>query len=138
MIKLMNLAPDYAPLIAPTIMIVDDDDDIRYMMSEALRLEGYIVTEAASAAEAEHKAVRELPHLILLDLNMPGTDGMNALWNLRQHQEIAAVPIVIVSAHDAFDLRAEAAAAGCKGYLRKPLEVDELRDAVRSIIEDSD
>lgn len=134
----MNLAPDYAPITAPTIMIVDDDDDIRFMMSEALRGEGYVVTEAASAAEAEHKAVRELPHLILMDLNMPGTDGMSALWKIRRHQELAAVPIVIVSAHDAFDLRAEAAAAGCKGYLSKPLEVDELRDVVRSIIEDSE
>ena len=63
---------------------------------------------------------------------------MTALWNIRRHQEIASVPVVMVSAHDAFDLRAEAAAAGCKGYLRKPLEVDELRDVVRSIIEDSE
>ena len=134
----MKFAPDFPPLIAPTIMIVDDDDDIRHMMSEALRMGGYIVTEAASAAEAEQKALREVPHLILLDLNMPGTNGMTALWNIRRHQEIAAVPVVIVSAHDAFDLRAEAAAAGCKGYLRKPVEVDELKVIVRSIIEDSE
>ena len=137
-VKPMNLAPDRTLPIAPTIMIVDDDDDIRYMMSQALRMQGYIVTEATSAAEAEQKALRDVPDLILLDLNMPGTDGMNALWNIRRHQEIAAVPIVIVSAHDAFDLRAEAAAAGCKGYLSKPLEVDELRDVVKSIIEDSE
>ena len=134
----MNLVTDYRPFIAPTIMIVDDDGDIREMMCEALRGEGYVLIEAASAAEAEDKAVRERPDLILLDLNMPGTDGMNALWNIRRHHEIAGVAVVIVSAHDAFDLRAEAAAAGCKGYLRKPLEVDELRDVVKSILEDSE
>jgi CheY-like chemotaxis protein len=137
-VKAMDLASDYAPIIAPTILIVDDDDDIRYMLSEALRMEGYLVTEASNAAEAEQKALRDVPHLILLDLNMPGTNGMTALWNIRRHQEIAAVPVVIVSAHDAFDLRAEAAAAGCKGYLSKPLEVQELRDVVRSVIEDSE
>ena len=134
----MNVVTDYAPLIAPTIMIVDDDGDIREMMCEALRGEGYVLIQAASAAEAEDKAVREVPHLILLDLNMPGTNGMTVLWNIRRHQEIAGVPVVIVSAHDAFDLRAEAAAAGCKGYLRKPLDVIKLRDVVRSIIEDSE
>ncbi len=134
----MDLVPDYAPIIGPTVMIVDDDDEFRFMVSEALRGERYVITEAASAAEAEHKAVRELPSLILLDLAMPGTDGMSALWSIRRHQEIADVPIVIVSAHDAFDLRAEAAAAGCKGYLSKPFELDELREVIRSIIEDSE
>jgi len=137
-VEAMNLVPDYTTIIAPTIMVVDDDDDMRFMISEVLRMEGYFVTEAASAAEAEHKALLELPHLILLDLAMPGTDGMRALWSIRRHEEIAAVPVVIVSAHDAFDLRPEAAAAGCKGYISKPFEVDELKAVVRSIIEDSE
>ena len=130
----MNHLPDRAP----TIMIVDDDDDVRFMMSEVLRREGYAIIEAANATEAEEKALQQVPHLILMDLSMPGTDGMSALWNIRKHPEIAEVPVVIISAHDAFDLRAEAAAAGCKGYLSKPLEVDELKDVVKSIIEDSE
>jgi DNA-binding response OmpR family regulator len=118
-------------------MVVDDDDDIRFMMSEALRKSGYIVTEAASAKEAEQKALQEVPHLILLDINMPGTDGMSLLWNIRKRQEMAEVPVVIVSAYDALDLRAEAAAAGCKGYITKPVGIEELRELVRSVIEKS-
>ena len=59
----MNLATDAPPFSAPTIMIVDDDGDIREMMCEALRGEGYVLIEAASAADAEDKAVRDLPHL---------------------------------------------------------------------------
>jgi CheY-like chemotaxis protein len=128
-----NRVPDRSP----TIMVVDDDDDIRFMMSEVLRKDGYSVTEAASAKEAEQKALQEVPHLILLDINMPGTDGMSVLWNIRKRQEIAEVPVVIVSAYDAFDLRAEAAAAGCRGYITKPLAVEELREVVRSIVEKS-
>lgn len=120
-----------------TIMVVDDDEDTRFVMSELLRREGYVVIEAANAAEAEQQAVKQTPDLILMDLSMPGTDGLTAIWNLRKHKEIADVPIVIVSAHDAFDLRAEAAAAGCMGYLTKPLAVEELKDLVESIVEDN-
>jgi DNA-binding response OmpR family regulator len=118
-------------------MVVDDDDDIRFMMSEALRKDGYMVTTAASASEAEQKALQDVPQLILLDINMPGTDGMSLLWNIRKREEMAEVPVVIVSAYDALDLRAEAAAAGCKGYLTKPVSLEELRQLVRSIIKKS-
>lgn len=121
----------------PTIMVVDDDDDTRFVMSELLRREGYVVIEAANASEGEQEAVKQVPDLILMDLSMPGTDGLSAIWKIRKHAEIADVPIVIVSAHDAFDLRAEAAAAGCIGYLTKPLAVDELKDLVESIVEGS-
>lgn len=120
---------------APIIMVVDDDDDIRFFMSEFLRKEGCVVIEAASAPEAKREALKQVPHLILMDLCMPGTDGLSALWELRKHPEIANVPVVIVSAYDAFDLRAEAAAAGCIDYLTKPLAIEELRDLVESIVE---
>ena len=101
----------------PTIMVVDDDDDTRFLLSQLLRNEGYLVTEAATGQEAELKALKQIPHLVLMDLSMPGSDGFSVIWNLRSHPEMGNVPIVIVSAHDAFDLRAEAAAAGCRGYL---------------------
>lgn len=120
----------------PTIMVVDDDDDIRFVMSQLLRKEGYVVIEAANAIEAEQRAMNQVPHLILMDLSMPDTDGLSALWKIRKHPEIADVPVVIVSAHDAFDLRAEAAAAGCKGYLTKPLDIEELKSVVQLILED--
>jgi twitching motility two-component system response regulator PilG len=119
----------------PTIMVVDDDDDVRLVTSEALRKEGCAVIEAANAAEAEVNALKQVPDLILMDLSMPGTDGLSALWSLRKHPDIANVPVVIVSAYDAFDLRAEAAAAGCRDYLIKLLTVQKLKDLVGSIVE---
>ena len=119
----------------PTILVVDDDDDIRLLMAQLLRSQGYYVTEASSASEAETSVLENPPQLILMDLSMPGTDGLSSIWNIRKQPEMATVPIVIVSAYDAFDLRAEATAAGCCGYLTKPLDPDELKTMVRSVLE---
>lgn len=127
----------YATETPPTIMVVDDDDDIRFLLSQFLRAEGYLVTEAGTAKEAEQSALLHTPQLILMDLSMPGTDGLSAIWNIRKQPEMATVPIIIVSAHDAFDLRAEAAAAGCCGYLTKPLDTAQLKTMIRSIFEET-
>ena len=121
--------------VTPIIMVVDDDDDIRLLMTQLLRSEGYSVIEAATASEAETNTLEHLPHLILMDLSMPGTDGLSAIWHIRKQPEMATVPIIIVSAYDAFDLRAEAAAAGCSGYLTKPLDVAELKSMIKSVLE---
>ena len=120
-----------------TIMVVDDDDDIRLLMGQLLRSHGYLVTEASTAAEAEANAIKNHPHLILMDLSMPGTDGLSAIWNIRKQPGMATVPIIIVSAYDAFDLRAEATAAGCYGYLTKPLDSTQLKMAIKSALEAS-
>lgn len=122
---------------SPIIMVVDDDDDIRFLMTQLLRSEGYQVAEAGTAADAEANALKIQPHLILMDLNMPGTDGLSSIWNIRKEPGMATVPIIIVSAYDAFDLRAEAAAAGCCGYLTKPLDPVELRTTIRSVLENT-
>ena len=119
----------------PTILVVDDDEDIRLLIAQLLRSQGYSVTEAACASEAETSVVENPPQLILMDLSMPGTDGLSSIWNIRKQPEMAAVPIIIVSAYDAFDLRAEATAAGCCGYLTKPLDPDQLKATIRSVME---
>ena len=116
------------------ILIVDDDEDIRLLLAQFLRTEGYSAIEAATAAEAESMALEHTPQLILMDLSMPGTDGLSAIWSIRKQPEMASVPIIIISAHDAFDLRAEAAAAGCCGYLTKPLDTTDLRMMIQSAL----
>lgn len=119
---------------SPTVLVVDDDDDIRSLVSQMLRKEGYCVLEASSGAEAELAAISKTPQLILMDIGMPGLDGLSVVWRLRQHPEIANVPVVIVTAYDSFDLRAEAAAAGCRGYLTKPMEPRELISLVSEVL----
>ena len=70
-----------------------------------------------------------------MDIGMPELDGLSAVWRMRERPELAEVPVVIVSAYDSFDLRAEATAEGCIGYLTKPVDPDVLRSKVREILE---
>lgn len=109
-----------------TVLVVDDDDDIRFLVSELLRREGYSVTEACCAEDAERAALKQPPNLIIMDIGMPGLDGLSEVWRMREHPELVNVPVVIVTAYDSYDLRGEAAAQGCKGYLTKPVEASEL------------
>ncbi len=118
-----------------TVMVVDDDDDIRLLMSQLLGEEGYRVVTAGSSDEAQRCALEHVPELILMDIGMPDVDGLSAVWQMRQHQELADVRIVIISAYDSYDLRAEAASAGCHGYLTKPLDADDLKAMVKEVLQ---
>jgi CheY-like chemotaxis protein len=133
---LVNLRTvDEPTLPVPNVLIVDDDDDIRSLMSALLRRDGYSVIEASNGAEAERAALNRTPQLILMDIGMPGQDGLSTVWRIREHPEIANVPVVIISAYDSFDLRAEAAAEGCRGYLAEPFDPEELSALVREILQ---
>ena len=117
------------------VLVVDDDDDIRFLIAKILRNEGYCVLEAASALDAEAVALLQTPDLILMDIGMPEVDGLSAVWRLRERKELQEVPVIIVSAYDSFDLRAEAAAEGCIGYLTKPLDPAVLKFVVSQALQ---
>lgn len=122
---------------APTILVADDYENNRFLTANLLQRQGYRVIEAADGEQAVELALSKLPHLILMDIGMPRMDGLSALWRLRSEPELAEVPVVIVSAYDSYDLRAEATSAGCKGYLTKPIDADQLRTLVRAILQSS-
>ena len=117
----------------PTVMVVDDDEDCRVLLSELLRREGYQVIAASDGVEAQRIALGNTPQLILMDIGMPDIDGLSALWQMREHPELAEVPVLIVTAYDSYDLRAEAASVGCHGYLTKPIDLDELKALVGTL-----
>lgn len=113
-----------------TIIIADDYDDTRVMMRRVLDQEGYRVIEALNGKEVIEFAAREHPDLILMDINMPFTDGINAARQIREIPGLGDVPIVAVSAHDSVDLHESALRAGCVGYFIKPIDADQLREFV--------
>ena len=117
-----------------TIMVVDDDDDVRLLIMSILQVEGYRQIGAASGVEAHQLALEDTPDLILLDIGMPRMDGLTALWKMRDEPELAHVPVVIISAYDSYDLRGEAASAGCQGYLTKPIDPADLRAMVKQVL----
>ena len=117
----------------PIVMVVDDDEDCRVLLSELLRREGYQVIAASDGVEAQRMALGHTPQLILMDIGMPDIDGLSALWRMREHPELAEVPVLIVTAYDSYDLRAEAASIGCQGYVTKPIDLDELKVLVGTL-----
>jgi two-component system, OmpR family, response regulator RpaA len=117
-----------------TIMVVDDDDDLRTMVEGLLRRAGYVVVGVASGYEAHPLALQTLPALIILDIGMPGMDGLTTLWKMRKHDELATVPVIILTAYESYDLRGEAASVGCHNYLTKPFEPAALKALVNQLL----
>jgi len=110
---------------APSILIVDDDDDIRTTLSELLETMQFAVVAAPDGLEALNK-LREgaRPDMIFLDLMMPVMDGYEFMLELRKHAVLAKIPIVIITA--AGNARGEAQKLGAAGHLQKPFKIDEL------------
>jgi two-component system cell cycle response regulator DivK len=118
----------------PTIMVVEDYDDTRFMLRQALESKGYRVIEAVDGWEAVQVATRERPDLILMDLNLPVLDGITATDILRGNEELHGVPVVAITAHNTTDSRADAGEAGCAEYLTKPIDIDELQSLVARLL----
>lgn len=119
-----------------TIMLVEDTDDIRSLMKKRLETSGHRVLDVASASEAVELARRDVPDLILMDIEMPEMDGISATHILRGYEQLQAVPIIALTAFDGEDYRADAADAGCNAYLTKPVDFDALDKLIASLTKD--
>ncbi len=118
-----------------TILIAEDNDDLRNMLGQFLGANGYRTVGAADGHEAVEAAARERPDLIIMDLGMPGMDGLSAVVEIRRRAPSDETPVVIVSAYDRLEFRTEAVAAGCAGFITKPVEPAELLKTIRLLLE---
>ncbi|MBA2524563.1 MAG: response regulator [Pyrinomonadaceae bacterium] len=109
-----------------TIMVVEDYDDTRLLLRQALEIKGYRVLEAINGQEAVDIANREHPDLILMDLDLPILDGISATQRIRQQAQMDGVPIVAVTAYPMSYTRVKAFAKGCDDYMAKPIDLAEL------------
>ena len=110
----------------PTIMVVDDSEDIRELLRLQLRMLGYRVIEALNGREAVELATKECPALILMDITMPVLDGLAATRMIRGIAEICDVVIVAFTALHSGGNRQSALAAGCNDYVQKPVRLEQL------------
>jgi CheY-like chemotaxis protein len=115
-----------------TIMLVDDDDLNRSVLRQLLQNSGYRVVEAGNGPEALEVARREHPIVILMDLDLPGLDGIGATRRIREQVELRKIPIVMTTAFDTPAIRAAAYDAGCNEYLVKPLDATTLKKLISS------
>ena len=117
-----------------TILVVDDFDDTRLMLKLWLEKKGYRILEAENGEEAVDLANRERPDLIIMDIEMPYADGLDATRRIREHQALRETPIVAVSAYGADEYRVRALAAGCNEYVSTPFEPAALEQLIRNLI----
>lgn len=105
------------------VLLIDDTEDARRLMRFVMQLADANVIEAADALNAVETAKREKPDLIIMDVHMPGLDGLSATRLLRADEATHEIPIVIVTASAMKHERDEATAAGCDGFITKPIDV---------------
>lgn len=117
-----------------TLLVVEDDEDIRLAMRLALEDFGYRVVEAGTGEEAVEVAWRICPNIILMDLSLPVLDGLSAIKRIRQDPQMKEVPIVAVTAHHEAQFRANALAAGCNAYTTKPIDFDWLNELIGQLL----
>ena len=118
----------------PTVLLVEDTEDNRFMMRRLLEMSGYRVVEAINGEEAVKLARAEKPQLILMDLSLPVIDGLAATRLIRKVPALEATPIIAVSAHDTSDFKDEAVAAGCNGYVTKPIDFSQLEQLIQQLL----
>jgi two-component system response regulator MprA len=117
---------------AASILVVDDDVAIRRMLSRALSAEGYVVELASDGGAALVALERELPDLVVLDVGLPGLDGIAVARRTRAKG--IAVPILMLTARDDIADRVAGLDAGADDYLVKPFANDELLARVRALL----
>jgi two-component system response regulator MprA len=114
------------------VLLVDDDAPIRRMLERSLSAEGYDVCAVADGGLALAQVERSLPDVIVLDIAMPGLDGLAVTRRLRAKG--LPVPILLLTARDALSERVAGLDAGADDYLVKPFEMDELTARIRALL----
>jgi DNA-binding response OmpR family regulator len=115
----------------PRVLVVEDDEGIAQVLQRSLRLEGYDVKLAGDGVTALEHAHAFLPDLVILDLGLPGIDGIEVARKLRDSDD---VPILILTARDAVESRVEGLDVGADDYLIKPFERQELLARLRALL----
>jgi two-component system response regulator MprA len=114
------------------ILVVDDDAPIRRMLDRTLSAEGYAVATAADGGEALASVERSAPDLVVLDVGLPGVDGLSVSRRLRAKG--LAVPVLLLTARDSVPDRVAGLDAGADDYLVKPFATEELLARVRALL----
>ena len=109
-----------------TILYIEDNPENRLLVRRVLEVEGYRVIEADSGKTGLQKAETMAPDLVLMDINLPEIDGYELTHRLKQMPDLAGVPVVAMTANVMRGDREKTLAAGCDGYIQKPIDVDQL------------
>ena len=116
------------------ILLVEDNDKNRKLVRDVLTYKGYQIVEAETGEDGVRLARERRPHLVLMDIQLPGIDGIEALRQLRADEATRAIPVIAVTASAMDHDRQKIMAAGFDGYQSKPLHVKEFIGAVEAML----
>ena len=116
------------------ILYIEDNPENRMLMRRVLMAEGYIIEEAVDGQSGMQKAAESPPDLILMDINLPEIDGYEVTARLKQLPNMLGVPIIAVTANVMKGDREKTLAAGCDGYIQKPIDIDLLPSQIESFL----
>ena len=117
------------------VLIVDDEPQLRRALDINLRIRDYEVDLAATGEDALRQATKRRPDLVILDLGLPGIDGVDVLWGLRGWTD---VPIIVLTVRDRESDKVVALDAGADDYITKPFSLEELTARVRARLRSRD
>jgi CheY-like chemotaxis protein len=118
------------------VLLIDDDEDFLELMSLVLKQFGFEVESARAAGEAIARAVRKPPDVILLDILLPGCDGIEILESLRSEPETAGIPVLACTALGQRDSGELLVSAGFDGLVTKPIDLRELTERLDAAVPD--
>jgi CheY-like chemotaxis protein len=118
----------------PKILLVEDQEMIRDMLSRRLKKRGYVLSVAVDGAEGVEKARSEAPDLILMDMSLPVMDGWEATRTLKGDEATRAIPVVALTAHAMSTDREKALEAGCDAYETKPVDLPRLLGTMEKLL----
>ncbi|HZK82233.1 MAG TPA: response regulator [Humisphaera sp.] len=117
-----------------TVLVVDDETNIRLMLRTTLETEGYRVQQAVDGREALKAIEREVPDVMILDLSMPVLDGMGVLQELKNVRPEKKPRIIVLTAYGSISTAVKATRLGAMDFLEKPVSPDEVRESVAGVL----
>jgi len=119
---------------AQLILVVEDNETNQMLTVAVLERDGYRVVVAGNAEEARHQLETETPQLILMDVQLPGEDGLAFTQQLKSNPATSPIPVVAMTAHAMQGDAEMAMQAGCSGYIAKPIDTRALAEQVRRFL----
>ena len=117
------------------ILIVEDNEKNLKLVRDVLQYKGYQTIEAGTGEDGVRLAKARIPDLVLMDIQLPGIDGITALGQLRADVATRVIPVIAVTASVMTHDRQKVMAAGFDGYQSKPIRVKEFLEAVRAMLD---
>jgi CheY-like chemotaxis protein len=118
----------------PKILLVEDNEMNRDMMCRRLQRRNFDVRIAVDGSEGVSMAISEAPDLILMDMSLPGMDGMEATRRIKAHPATKHIPVIALTAHAMSSDREKALEAGCDEYDTKPVDLPRLLGKIEALL----